>query len=308
MSEERAAYITDAIKLADIPEVENEMHEIRDEAPHNHFTSIPNMVDDMKLSPYAFRLYSHLKRVAGDLGACWQSTNTLAETCCMSMGMVSKSKRELSEKGLIRVERKHKPDGNWYHEIKIIDIWGMNSRAFSPPEGAFSYGENGTSPHESKKNPIKKNQEHTRAKIQIPGIESSIRQGRPTTQKDIDATNAAWSGREKIPEPIRELLDVYVELTCQRPTKGQLIDWLQTGQEWLEMGIVPADLKTAYSKAKPDNGDGFMVARPGSLTRVAGMVAGERRKNTAAVIAPQGKVESVYFDPSKPFYKEKEPA
>jgi DnaD/phage-associated family protein len=158
MSEQKGVYITDALQMADVPDIQDDMHEIRDEAPHNHFTSIPNMVDDMNLSPYAFRLYAHLKRVAGDLGACWQSTNTLAAACLMSAGMVSKSKQELTEKKLIHIERKHKPDGDWYHEVKIIDIWLQNSRAYSPHEGAYSYSENGSSLHESKKNPIKKNQ------------------------------------------------------------------------------------------------------------------------------------------------------
>jgi hypothetical protein len=163
MSEIKPAYITDAFKMADIPDTPEEMHEIRDEAPHNHYTSIPNMVDDLGLSPYAFRLYCHLKRVAGELGACWQSTNTLAEACQMSMGMISKAKQELTATNppLIRIERKHKPkpSGDWYHEIKIIDIWAVNSASFSPGERPVSYSENRPSPHESKKNPIKKNQE-----------------------------------------------------------------------------------------------------------------------------------------------------
>jgi hypothetical protein len=97
------------------------------------------------------------------------------------------------------------------------------------------------------------------------------------TAQEKQASGASWSGREKIPEQIRDLLDVYVQITGQCPTKGVLMDWLQTGQEWLEVGISMDDLKNAYAKANPDNGEGFMVARPGSLTRVAGMMAGKRR-------------------------------
>lgn len=161
MNEEQSIYI------AKNEEEEDELHEIRDEAPHNYFTCIPNLIDDLNLNPYAFRLYSHLKRVAGEMGACWQSTSTLAKICNMSLGMVSKSKHDLQETNppLIRVERKHKENGDWYHEIKITDIWMTNSRAFSPHEGAFSYSElpfscseNGSSPHETKKNHVKKNQ------------------------------------------------------------------------------------------------------------------------------------------------------
>jgi hypothetical protein len=88
----------------------------------------------------------------------------------------------------------------------------------------------------------------------------------------------AWSGREKFPEPIRDLLDAFVQTTGQRPSKGQLTDWLATGQEWLEIGITAADLRAAYARAKPPDGRGFLVTRPGSLTSTAGAIAGERRQ------------------------------
>ena len=88
---------------------------------------------------------------------------------------------------------------------------------------------------------------------------------------------SSWTGRESIPEPIRELLDVYVKVTGQKPTKGQLIDWLSSGGEWLELGAVTVDIENAYKKARPVKGDGFMVTRPGSLTTTIGMLVGERR-------------------------------
>jgi coenzyme F420-reducing hydrogenase alpha subunit len=86
-----------------------------------------------------------------------------------------------------------------------------------------------------------------------------------------------WTGREKIPESIRELLDVYVQITGQRPGKKDLMDWLQTGNEWLDMGATAQDVRDAYKKSKPETGQGFTVARPGSLTRVMGALIGERR-------------------------------
>jgi len=126
--------------------------------------------------------------------------------------------------------------------------------------------------------------------------------------REKQSSGSAWTGREKIPEPIRDLLDVYVQITGQKPAKNQLMDWLQTGQEWLEIGISADDLREAYRKAKPDSGEGFMVARPGSLTRTAGMFAGERRKKISGevIIATPTtkKIESVYFDPDKPFYQQ----
>ena len=96
----------------------------------------------------------------------------------------------------------------------------------------------------------------------------------------------SWVGREKIPESIRALLDVYVELTGQTPSKGKLMDWLQTGNEWLELGITPIDLRKAYEKANPPDGRGFAVVRPGSLTATAGAIAGERRKHATPIRDP----------------------
>ena len=94
------------------------------------------------------------------------------------------------------------------------------------------------------------------------------------------SSGVAWNGREKMPEPIRELLDVYVTITGQRPTKGALMDWLAAGQDWLDLGITRIDLEKAYQKAKGENGKGgFTVGRPGSLTNTANMFAGERRNN-----------------------------
>jgi hypothetical protein len=117
----------------------------------------------------------------------------------------------------------------------------------------------------------------------------------------------SWCGRDKIPEPIRELLDVYVEITGQRPVKKQLMDWMCSGQEWLELGIIDIDLRNAYARSK--DGQGFTVARPGSLTAVAGMFAGERRKkpSTSRIVIsapPVRKNEFVEIDLDKQFKKE----
>lgn len=92
---------------------------------------------------------------------------------------------------------------------------------------------------------------------------------------------STWPGREKVPEPIRELLDVYVQLTGQKPLKGNLLDWLKEGGNWLDLGATQDDVRAAYKAAKPDNGKGFSVTRPGSLTGKIGEIVGERRANGA---------------------------
>lgn len=111
-------------------------------------------------------------------------------------------------------------------------------------------------------------------------IDEAIIRGNKFMDSFIDGERKSlksWSGRDKMPEPITELLDVYVSLTGQKPTKRDLLDWLQTGNDWLDLGAVQEDVKEAYKIACPDNGKGFLVVRPGSLTRVIGMIIGKRR-------------------------------
>ena len=95
-------------------------------------TEIPNIVDDMNLTPHAYRLYGHLKRVAGAKeGSCWQNTDTLAQICNMSTGMVSRAKGELVEAGLIVIGKK-RVGRNEVDNIRILDIWARNFAAYGP--------------------------------------------------------------------------------------------------------------------------------------------------------------------------------
>lgn len=143
------------------PQVESQF-EIHDEAPHDHFASIPNLVDDMQLSPHAYRLYGHLKRVAGEHGKCWQSTETLAKACRMSAGKVSEAKAELegTTPPLIRIVSKKKDDGRLYHDVFIQDIWTLNHKNYTGDPVhivnpvARSYCETDRSYSERKKNPL----------------------------------------------------------------------------------------------------------------------------------------------------------
>jgi len=86
---------------------------------------LPVLVDDAGLSPYAFRLYAHIKRVAGDDGVCWQGTRTIAEVCRMSLGQVSKAKAELAAAGLVTLAKKS-TRGGMVDEIRVVDVWEAN--------------------------------------------------------------------------------------------------------------------------------------------------------------------------------------
>ena len=149
-----------------------ENHIEQQETPRKFYAMIPNMVDDMNLSPYAFRLYCHIRRRAGENGACWEGTRALAENCNMSIGSISKAKRELSDAGLIIIEEKE-ANNVTYHHILIVDVWQQNNTKYSdtrsPGEHPRSYSEHPRSPGERKKNPIKNNPENDNSE-KLPGL------------------------------------------------------------------------------------------------------------------------------------------
>ncbi len=143
-------------------------YKVTDEGdPRRYYTQLPNSIDDSDLSVYAFRLYVHLKRVAGDSGKCWQSVTTLAEACKMSRGKIVDARKELEKAGLIKTEQVDNPRGGRdFVSVAIADIWKQNAEKYtsSPHEHASSRGEQASSPHELtssphelKNNPIKNN-------------------------------------------------------------------------------------------------------------------------------------------------------
>jgi len=95
-------------------------HVIGSGDPRRYCTQIPDIVDDMHLSPYAFRLYFRIRREVDTHGVCRKSTTDLAASCGISTGMVTKAKRELIKAGLITVVE-NGPDrcGRKRHEILI---------------------------------------------------------------------------------------------------------------------------------------------------------------------------------------------
>lgn len=96
---------------------------------------IPNIVDDMGLSPYELRLYVHIKRRAGagEGGTCREGTRRMAAVCKMSIGQVSQAKQKLKEAGLINVELGVGPSSP--DVITITDIWPKNFRTYARAKG-----------------------------------------------------------------------------------------------------------------------------------------------------------------------------
>jgi len=135
---------------------------IEDEAEvRDFYMQIPNLVDDTSMSVYAFRLYCHLKRVVGanGNGKCWASTQTLAKDCNMSVGMISKAKKELEALKFIIINQVPHA-GRAAHNIRIVNIWKKNHYAYvqsSPDELQHSPDELQHSPGELKNNNIRIN-------------------------------------------------------------------------------------------------------------------------------------------------------
>lgn len=94
-----------------------------------YYTQIPNLVLEMGLTPYALSLYVVIARTAGARGLCYKSARTLARESGMSVGQVSKCKKELHARGLIVIH--HHSGRRASDEITLVDLWQKNERFFS---------------------------------------------------------------------------------------------------------------------------------------------------------------------------------
>lgn len=91
----------------------------------NFFTILPNILFHFKLDPWAFKAYCVIKMTAGDKGSCFNSR--MAEEVGCSIPTLIKLKNQLTEKGLIIIQKRtHPSGGNMPDLIQIVDIWGQN--------------------------------------------------------------------------------------------------------------------------------------------------------------------------------------
>jgi hypothetical protein len=100
-------------------------------------TELPNFIDDLGLSVYAYRLYGYVKRRAGAKGGvCNEGLRGIARECGMSLATASKARKELLELGLIRVHVETVRSGaegkpGKYDLISISDIWSLNKAYYA---------------------------------------------------------------------------------------------------------------------------------------------------------------------------------
>jgi len=97
-----------------------------------YYAMIPHMVDDMDITPNAYRLYGHIKRVVGESpnGLCFQSERTMAAWTHMSQPEVNNCKKELASMKLITIEIIRDGMNRKTHIIKVVNIWIDNIRAY----------------------------------------------------------------------------------------------------------------------------------------------------------------------------------
>ena len=213
---------------------EKVLYQVRDEGDlRKYYTTIPNIIDDMDLSVYAYRLYGHLKRVAGDVGQCWQSTETLAKACGMGWATVSRAKTELVGKELIIIEQVKNPQGGKdFHNITITDVWENNTikYATSTQEGETSHQEITTSHQEIKNNPIK-NKPNNNA-------------GRPALSEGQSYLLQSLGGKRLNPKQRDTILEL--ERTYGTDRLKEVIDW--AADRGMAVGVAVPAIKTAIPK------------------------------------------------------------
>lgn len=91
-------------------------------------TLIPNIYDDMGLTPHEFRLLVHYARV----GNCWESVSTTSKVCCMSKVTVISCRRSLEKKGLIKVSLSKYGTLS----VTVVDVWRRNFEHYADRNGS----------------------------------------------------------------------------------------------------------------------------------------------------------------------------
>jgi hypothetical protein len=112
--------------------------EVVEQYPDHHYrTEIPNIIYELKLTPFEVTVYNILKRIAGDRGSCWRRAEDIAEIGQMSKREYDKCIKRLESKfdligmPLIKVEKRFKACGAQdTNKITILDIWRQNGNYF----------------------------------------------------------------------------------------------------------------------------------------------------------------------------------
>lgn len=159
----------------------SEEYQIKDlSSLHKYRTEIPNIVHDLDLDVFAFRLYTLIKKIAGDGGKCFCSNAYLMEKCKMGKDKLIECKKILSSpfallnnKPLIKIQKRRSEEkGDQPDLITIEDIWLINilhieeikkqNIVSAESTGGVGNTDGGSRPNRHKEEPLaKKNQNLT---------------------------------------------------------------------------------------------------------------------------------------------------
>lgn len=95
-----------------------------------HFAMIPRMVNETKMSTQSYRLYGHIKQVAGDNGHCWQTIKNLAKVCSMSKSSIIKAREELEALGFITVSKVVDERKGIFYVMSPTWLWDENNNKY----------------------------------------------------------------------------------------------------------------------------------------------------------------------------------
>jgi Helix-turn-helix domain len=103
---------------------------------HPYSTEIPNIISKLNLSVYERSVYHTIKRIAGDNGKCFESSNNLAKESGMDIRKYRSCLQSLSKKfdligkPLITVVQRKNPRGDFETNIiTVVDISNLSGVA-----------------------------------------------------------------------------------------------------------------------------------------------------------------------------------
>jgi Helix-turn-helix domain len=109
---------------------------------HHHRTETPNIIFELNLSVYERCVYQTIKKIAGDNGKCFKSSETLAKESGMDIRKYRSCLKSLSKKfdligkPLITVVQRKNPRGDFETNIiTIVNIWPENYKYFYCDKG-----------------------------------------------------------------------------------------------------------------------------------------------------------------------------
>lgn len=98
------------------------------------------------------------------------------------------------------------------------------------------------------------------------------------TEKELQEAVAGIGEKDPLedyPVHVKDLLGEFVSVSEIKPTKSKKAFWIQTAQEWLEMGIKPLNIKPMCKYAIENFGG---IAGPQSITSAYNMMRTVKKK------------------------------